>query len=451
LGLFWTTDYGYGLHDLKIKLPLLWFPLLFFTTQQILSRKEITFLLHCFVSSVVLASIICTIVWLGLTKHKVIDIRDISIFNSHIRFSLMIDLSIAFVVQQFSLIQDKKWKIIMLLIIGWLISFLFIMQSVTGIILLFLLLMFFALNLLLQKTSFVFRITFSGILIAISVMAANWLSNQINQNHILTNSSELKSKTASGKMYFHDTTKSEKENGNLVWINICYDELSKCWNERSNLKYEAMDKKGNPIFSTLIRFLASKGLTKDSVGVTKLTDLEIQQIENGTTNYMFSNKSGIKNRINDFIHEYEAYKNHSDPSGHTLLMRLEFWKTGWNIIKKHYVLGVGTGDVQQEYNRQYQIENTKLSKDWWKRSHNQFMSITIALGFFGLIVFVIYLITPLLPDTPKHSLFFAFYVISILSMFTEDTLETQAGVTFFGFFFSLLTISYRQNNIIHKV
>src|SRR6266404_2137249 len=31
-GLFWTSDYTYGLKDIRIKLPMLWLPVLFFSS-----------------------------------------------------------------------------------------------------------------------------------------------------------------------------------------------------------------------------------------------------------------------------------------------------------------------------------------------------------------------------------------------------------------------------------
>ena len=42
-------------------------------------------------------------------------------------------------------------------------------------------------------------------------------------------------------------------------------------------------------------------------------------------------------------------------------------------------------------------------------------------------------------------LFAAFFLISILSMFSEDTLETQAGATFVALFFSLLLFARSGN------
>jgi hypothetical protein len=85
-----------------------------------------------------------------------------------------------------------------------------------------------------------------------------------------------------------------------------------------------------------------------------------------------------------------------------------------------------------------------LQKEWWKRSHNQFMAITIAFGFFGLMVFLLYLFVPGYSVKNKHQLFIVFMIISIVSMLNEDTLETQAGVTFFGFFYSFLLFPAKE-------
>src|SRR3989344_7313254 len=44
VGLLWTSDFDYALNDIKIKLPLFWFPLLFITSKPI-EKKEIQGLL----------------------------------------------------------------------------------------------------------------------------------------------------------------------------------------------------------------------------------------------------------------------------------------------------------------------------------------------------------------------------------------------------------------------
>ncbi|MCK4637825.1 MAG: hypothetical protein KAT33_00235, partial [Bacteroidales bacterium] len=73
------------------------------------------------------------------------------------------------------------------------------------------------------------------------------------------------------------------------------------------------------------------------------------------------------------------------------------------------------------------------------RSHNQFMSIFIAFGLLGFMWFIFTLLYPPIKTRKFLNYFYAiFFITIILSMFTEDTIESQAGATFFAFFNSFL-------------
>jgi O-antigen ligase len=120
-------------------------------------------------------------------------------------------------------------------------------------------------------------------------------------------------------------------------------------------------------------------------------------------------------------------------------MRFEFWKTGWIIWKENFWLGVGTGDLQDSFNKKYEDLKSSLEKQWRYRAHNQFLSIAIAFGLFGLIYFISVIILSGITATKNKNFFYLIFLcVALLSMLTEDTLETQAGVTFFAFFNSLL-------------
>jgi len=445
IGLLWTSDFAYAANDIKIKLPLLWFPLLFITTKHKLSAKEINALLWVFTLSVFAASIACTMVWLGYTKHKVIDIRDISIFHSHIRFALMIDLAVCFFIYDFFKTKKIFFYIIKISLSIWLIVFLGIMQSFTGIVILIVVLAYYSFLFLQKIRKPVLKLSAFAAIGCVTFFIVYLIVIEIKEQQVPVKQLSRLFQTKRGNHYYNDLSNNEVENGNLIWANVCVQELESNWNNRSKIKFQDKDKKGNPISSTLIRYMSSKGLNKDAEGIFTLSDKDVQLIENGTTNYLYTNKSGIENRIHELIYEYESYKRGKNPTGHSFLMRLEFWKIGWQIIKRKPLYGVGTGDVQRAYNNQYQMSRTKLSKEWWKRSHNQFMAITIGLGIIGLIVFLFYLFYPAITIKNNHYLFSSFLIISLLSMLNEDTLETQVGVAFFGFFYSLLLFSNNYN------
>ena len=65
--------------------------------------------------------------------------------------------------------------------------------------------------------------------------------------------------------------------------------------------------------------------------------------------------------------------------------------------------------------------------------------MTVGFGLVGLLLFVVILLYPYCSKKDYRSyLYTVFLVIALLSMLPEDTIETQAGVTWFAFFNSLL-------------
>ena len=118
LGMFYTTDINAGLNDLRIKMPLYALPIVLFTTP-VLSEKEFKLLIKFFFLSVVVSSVCCFIVYLGYTKKVVVDIRQASVFMSHIRFSLYI--AFAIIAMGYYILSDIKitYKLILLGSICW--------------------------------------------------------------------------------------------------------------------------------------------------------------------------------------------------------------------------------------------------------------------------------------------------------------------------------------------
>jgi hypothetical protein len=210
------------------------------------------------------------------------------------------------------------------------------------------------------------------------------------------------------------------------------------WNKRSKLNYKGMDKKNQELRFTLMRFLSSKGLRKDSVGVWALSDSEIRSVENGIANVLYQNKSSIQARIHQSLWELHSSSLNGDPGGHSVAQRFVYWQTAMSIIKENRWFGVGTGDVPKAFENQYEVLKSKLAKEWRLRSHNQYLSFGVAFGVSGMLWFIFTLLYPLARQIKrKDFLYVSFAFVSIISMFTEDTLETQAGVTFFALFTSL--------------
>src|SRR6185436_12595998 len=136
IGLLYTSDLVEGFKDVRIKLPLLIFPVIIAGSEP-LSRRHFNRIIFVFIISVFAGTMVSMAVLTGMIDHPVHDIRDIFIFHiSHIRFALlccMAIFSIFFFLKGYSSSLNVLKKAGLLLVSAWLITFLFIMESVTGI------------------------------------------------------------------------------------------------------------------------------------------------------------------------------------------------------------------------------------------------------------------------------------------------------------------------------
>lgn len=445
LGLLYTTDYHYAFNDIRIKIPLFILPLILSTSPP-LERKTFEFILKLFIGSVAIGTIISTLILTGIYHKHVVDIREISIFISHIRFALLICISIFVCIYLLIGSVDKRYKIFYSIIGLWLFAFLVIMQSMTGIAALLVVAFVLAVYKIsiskkkwLKYSAFIFILC----LTCIAIYAINKeLNDKIETDVVDYN--RLPAYTAHGNLYKHfKTTKEFTENGHFIWIYYCESELKEEWAKRSKIDFYWKDLKGNVLRYTLVRYLTSKNLRKDADGLKQLSDEEIRLIERGVSNVRYKNFSSFRGRLHEIIWEIKRYKESGNANNQSLTQRFEYWKAATGIISDNLLFGVGTGDVQRSFDDQYIKTHSSLQKELRFHSHNQYLTITVAFGLIGLIWFLITLFYPMIRLNKMHDfLYITFFILAAISFFSEDTLETQAGVTFYAFFNSFLLFTY---------
>ncbi len=434
-GILYSTNLQYALADIRVKLPLLSLPVIFATSEK-LSAKRVHSLLLWFCLAVIAGSLISVYV---LLTRDLADPREMSIYISHIRFALLISLSV-FILFYFLLWTDKGrgYKLLTIVAIVWLMVFLLLLKSMTGVIITVL-----TAWILILVYSFGRRklgislliLTLSGIVAGGLNMREIYLDLTIADKTVLQ---EIEKYTPSGNVYLHDTLNFGIENGRFVGLYISEKELREEWNKRSYMPYDSLDAKGQILKYTLIRYLHSKELRKDSTGVNSLSDKDIRRVENGVANAEYIGGFQIRPVVEQLIMGFLNYASKNDANGSSMAQRLEYWKTSAYLIKEQPVAGYGTGDVADAFKRAYDETNSTLLPEFRHRSHNQFLAIAVALGVFGTVVFVFGLFYPILKSGAlRNFLFLSFIIIALMSFLTEDTLETQAGATFFAFFYSL--------------
>jgi len=442
VGLLWSSDLAYAMHDIKIKLPLLALPLIIATSRPLtglqVSRILLFFSLGVFAAT--MASLLKLAGWLpgGMEGY-----RDLSLFISHIRFSLMVVLGLLvsvyflFIKRNEISLAEKAFYAAMLI---WFPVFLVLLKSLSGIVIAGLLAFFFLLRALFEIRDQVVRFMVLVPVLMIPLFSILYLSHAVERFYVVDElvEDDLDKYTAEGNPYKHRPAYEEVENGHYTWLYVCEEELEREWDQMSDFGYHDQTSNGRSVRVTLIRFLTSKGLRKDAAGVRQLTAPEIEAIEKGTANYLFMKRFRLYPRIYEVLWEIDRYHRGYAPNEKSVVQRYLYLQAGWSIAKEHLFLGVGNGDVKKEFKSYYEEVDSPLESQWRLRAHNQFLTFIISFGVTGLLIFLVAMVAPLfLAGRQQSFLAVGFLVLLMLSMLSEDTLETATGAGFSAFFYAL--------------
>ncbi len=428
IGFLWTSDFSFALHDIRVKLPLLVIPLAL-VARPITNRTYVHYILFAFLTGLFITSFInfgLYFQWFG--EREYLDIREMSRFGSHIRYGLLIALGAG--VSFYFLLETKLIRWLWPILILWFSIYTFYSQVLSGVLALIA-----VYGVLILYKSFRFKAWLGYVLVGIILLTFAIIPLLLKPTtHPKIERETLPVFTAEGNPYMHDVDSKVYENNEPVHLFVCHEELDREWKKVSELPLDGRDLKNQPIKSTLLRYMTSKGLHKDAEGFQQLTPEDIRLIEIGVGSIHLSEK-GLQARLAGL--KYQLQYNH-DPNGHSLLQRFESWKTGWHIIQDNWLLGVGTGDIAIAFENYYQKENSPLLPENRLRTHNMYLTMWITFGIFGLIVFLGLLIQYFRFNWKNNELIpILFLGLICVSFLVEDTIETQMGVTLFGLFTGL--------------
>jgi hypothetical protein len=438
VGLLWSTDTGFATHDIQIKLPILALPIILGVSNKI-SRKQFEWLLLFFIATSLLSSFIGSVIYFLLSKPGD-DYRLMSPFMSHIRLSLMMGVAVfsTFYLSQKS-VQWERFKGWFIGIGFWFVIYLFMLRAMSGIVAV-VAAGFIVIWIVSSKKKMKYSKLAKSLIIFASIVSIGYIYSQVNDFYKITKVDIATADTHSkgGEAYHFNTTNKMVENGHYIYSYLAVNELKQSWNEVSKLDFDGEDLKGQAISSTLIRYLTSKNLRKDADGVQALTHRDIWAIENGIANVRFLNGKSLNTMMYRYIWETHNFISGLNPQGNSLGQRFLFWKIGMQIFKENWLYGVGTGDVQISFNEQYDKHSDVIIEKYRLRAHNQYLTMGITFGLFGFIYFIVALFSGLLVKRNTNSyLFLGAFIILMVSMLDEDTLETQFGVTYAMFFYFL--------------
>ena len=432
LSLLWSDDVAYGMKDLARKLPFFTIILAVGAARRI-DQKVFHFILFVFLGTLLITSIINYYRY-NFVIEDPSDIREMSFFISHVRYSTLTVLG-AFT-SLFLLLRLRKHYWLWILFLGWFSFYTLKSQILNGYVLLLVLSGFTVIYLILKLRAVAWRVGLVS-LVVVGLISIGWTikaEQRAYKGKFDVNPDTLEQFTASGRPYMHDLESLERENGNLIWIYVQPEEVEKEWNKRSEIDYKSLDKDGQPMFGTILRYMTSKGIRKDSVGVWSLTDEEIKKIEHGVTSV--AHNKGVKTKLREFFYQWDMYQAGGDPNGHSLLQRMEHLRAAAQIISTKGFIGVGIGDVPKAFNEAYDQIDSQLIEENRHRSHNQFMTFWVSHGILGVLLFAGLLLAPVIKGKADYFSILIFLSLTVSCLF-QDLLETQAGVTLFGLFYVL--------------
>ncbi len=428
---------------MRLWLPLLVVPLVIAMSDE-LSAKELQLLFIIFVASVFTATVVGGYFYID----GVDDLRKLSPVISHIRLSLMVNLSIAIILYLYRFYKPNPWVYWLpgILLTSWFIFFLFMLQSFTGIVMLALLVVVVLYQVIKQTRPISRFVIITAGATALFITLSSLLHLYDSTVSVkLTPDNNPRLLTANGNPYFSDTLSRLTENGYLVNINICEAELRKEWGIRSAIPFDSTDKKGQPIKLTLIRYLASTGLTKDSVGLSKLDSRDISLVERGFTNVLYRNRpSGFRSRLYEFFYDINQYRYFGKLTGGSVLRRILYFQAAWYVVQKNFWLGAGYENLHGAMDAYYDFRGIDLPKTLRFMPHNQYLTVWASAGIVGLIVFLAALIIPFVVSKNFSCFLVQFFLLMMLiSMLFEDTLLTHIGVSLMAVFSAILLFGYR--------
>ncbi len=434
ISLLWTTDFEYANKDMAQKVPLFVVPLVM-GTRVLLEKKVLHFLLYVFLGVLLLTSGINYYRY-NVVLEVAVDIREMSYFISHVRFAVLMALGMVVCIY-FLKVKSRLWWLF-IPIFAWLIYYTLKSQTINGYVLLLALAFLLSAYLLISLKNQLVKILFLALCTAVTMVFFLFVNSSIKSYTapVQFTPQDVPQYTVNGRLYMHSFDVQERENGNLIWMFVQVEELENEWNNRSSIAYDSLDRKGQPMFGTILRYMTSKGINKDSVGVHQLTEEDISLIENGTTST--ESNSGVRAKFHEFLYQYETYQNGGDPNGQSLLQRLEHFKIAFTILGDNWLGGVGIGDVQKEFENEYERSNSKLLVENRHRAHSQFLTFWISHGIIGFTLFMIFFFAPFVKRKQKDLLFYGVMFILFVACIFQDLIETQAGISLFALFYSIV-------------
>jgi len=132
-------------------------------------------------------------------------------------------------------------------------------------------------------------------------------------------------------------------------------------------------------------------------------------------------------------------------AGQTVEPRWERWKIAVKLIQKSPVIGYGTGSEIQLLQEQYFTKKFYSSYLHRLNSHNQYLSLLIKTGMWGLSIYIVTLVYGFKRAVKKRDIvFFSLMILIAVVSLSENVLDVDKGVLFYSIFLNYFVFVSEQ-------
>ena len=131
-------------------------------------------------------------------------------------------------------------------------------------------------------------------------------------------------------------------------------------------------------------------------------------------------------------------------------IRLALWTCSMDVIKRNWLFGVGTGDVQDSLQASYENRKFYFASRFNKyNAHNQSIEFWIGNGLPGLFIFILCMVLPavLFHNKPGVLEYFLFLALAFTISMTETLLNVNKGIIWYSFFNSIFAFVYLNPDV----
>jgi O-antigen ligase len=132
--------------------------------------------------------------------------------------------------------------------------------------------------------------------------------------------------------------------------------------------------------------------------------------------------------------------------------RVQRWQLGWEIAAQKSLTGHGSGTEKRLLKEAYYENGLYNSFLHELNAHNQYLSLWIKTGLWGLLIYLLTLFYGLYRARAQQDLvFFAFLALVAITGFSENLLDVNKGIFFYAFFFSFFVYAGKPLNPFNRL